>query len=994
MLMKKIACFFTALVTLAMSLTSFAQNLTVRGTVTDASNGEPVSGAVVRLAGNATAYALTDVGGRYEISSPGNATLVVSCLGYVEHETPVSGRTIVNVSLRPDAEALEGTVVVGYGSARKIGNIVGSVTTVTSDEIAEKPSANIADALQGKIAGLQVFNTSGEPSSSVSLKLRGVSSINLSTAPLYILDGIPVSSSVFSSINPSDIENISVLKDASSTAIYGSRAANGVIFITTKRGLASEKPSVSVRAQYGISMLTEYKYDMMSASQLLEYEELVNPSLKDDMSRQVFKDHVNGNGINFNWTDYLFDKSAPLYQVDASVRGATDRSNYYVSAGFYSEEGTSKINSDMKRFNIRSNVNSRIIDWLEIGENIGLSFSRYRTIITGWYSQSPMLVALTELPYQTPYEQIIGEDGTVSYGERYLQYPWDNQVDLIEYYKYNTNDRQEAQITGQAYVQLAPVKGLKIRSSAAVDALDYTNESINKPSYTPYTNRGRNAQAFQRYYQLSSTNTAEYSTNFGLHNVTLLLGHESILKHQKYFNATGTGLTDDRLTSFSTTTAVSSWAGYNEECAFNSFFANANYNFDEKYFVDASIRRDGSSLFGANKRYANFYSIGAMWKAKREEFLRDVSWLNSLDVNLTYGTTGNSGMSSWYPSLGLVGAGAKYNNVSGWGLSQVPNADLSWETVSTLNARVSARVFDRASVDVQLYDKYSSDLLMELPYSATTGHTSGWGNVAELSNKGIDLELSVDIIHNRDFLWTVSANVNYNRNRIEKLYQGLDEITFEDYGLKYQVGHDLNEVYVPIRAGVDPQDGSPMWYTRDGGTTKEYTDDLYQLWNGRSTVAPWSGGFSTNFSWKDFGLAADFSWIGDRYIFINERYYTRNTYNLLGQSNFETCMLDIWTEPGQVTDIPKYGTPIYFDTGRYSNASFMRLKNLTLTYKIPASVLGGQKVVSDAKVYVTGRNLLTFTGFEGYDPEVGYSNATSGMYPNSRQVVVGAEIRF
>ena len=991
--MRKVKLLIAALM-LSAGFTAFAQNINVSGVVSDTA-GNPIPGAGVLIQG-ASKGVSTDIDGKYTISAPKTATLVFKSIGYKDATVDVAGRSVVNVVLADDATALEGSVVVGYGSARKIGNLVGSVSTVTSNDIVEKPTANVADLLQGKVAGLQVFNTSGEPQSSVSLRLRGESSINLSTAPLYILDGIPVSSGVFQTINPNDIENISILKDASSTAIYGSRAANGVIFISTKKGQLGEKPTISARAQYGVSMLTMYNLDMMNAKELLEYEELVKPANKVDPAFQARKAFIVGNGIDFDWTSYLFDKSAPLYQADISLRGATERTNYYLSFGLYSEQGTSKINSSTDRFNLRSNVSTRVTDWLEIGSNIGLSFTKYHTIVTGWYSQSPMLCAVTEIPYNTPYELIMNDDGTVSYGDTYEKYPWDNQIDLHKYYKNNTNDRQSADITGQAYVQIAPVKGLKIRSAEAVDAFDYTNQSINNPEYKSYSGRGRNSQAFQRYYQFSTTNTIEYATNFGLHNVTALLGHESILKHYKYFNATGTGLTDDRLTALHTTTAISSWDGYNEECTFNSFFFNLNYNYDERYFVDASIRRDGSSLFGANNRYATFYAVGAMWKAKHEAFLADVSWLNDLNVNLTYGTTGNSGLSSWYASLGLVGAGSKYNNVSGWGLSQVPNADLTWETVATTNFRVSGRVFDRVSFDAQLYNKYSSNLLMELPFSATTGHSSGWGNIAELSNKGIDFNIDIDILHTKDFYWGVSANFNYNRNRIEKLYQGLDELVFVNEGLKYQVGHDLMEVYVAKFAGVDPADGAPMWYIpgTDGETTKEYSDDLMQLWDGKSANAPWSGGFSTNISWKNWGLTADFSWIGDRYIWLNERYYTRNTYNLLGQSNFEKCMKNIWTTPGQVTDIPKYGTPFEFDTTVYSNAAFCRLKNITLSYTVPKSILEKTKIVSGAKIYVTGRNLLTFTGFEGYDPEVGYSNGTKGLYPNSRQIVGGIEIQF
>ena len=991
--MKKIKLLFAALM-LMVSAVAFAQSITVVGIVRDAA-GNPLPGAGVVIQGTTVGVA-TGLDGEYSISVLPNATLVFSAVGCKDAIVPVEGQTRIDITLSEDTTLLESSVIVGYGSARKIGNIVGSVKTVNNEGIAEKPAANVADLLQGKVAGLQVFNTSGEPESSVSIRLRGESSINLSSAPLYILDGVPVTSGIFSSINPSDIENISVLKDASSTAIYGSRAANGVIFITTKRGQMGEKPSLAARAQYGVSMLTNYKLDMMNAKELLEYEEHVNAALATDPAFQARKAFIVGNGIDFDWTNYLFDRSAPVYQADLSLRGATNRTNYYLSFGLYSEEGTSKVNSGIKKFNVRSNISTRVTDWLEIGSNIGVAFSKSRTIVTGWYSQSPMLCAVTELPYKTPYELIMNPDGTVSYGEVYLKYPWDGQIDLIKYYENNTNDRQELDLTGQAFLQLAPIKGLKIRTVAAIDGYDWTNEAINNPEYTPYTYRGRNSQALQRYYQFSTTNTAEYTTSLGKNNITLLVGQESLLKHVRYFNARGTGLTDDRLTAFSTTTAIDSWNGYNEECTFNSFFFNANYNFDERYFLDASVRRDGSSLFGANHKYATVYAVGAMWKIKHEQFMQDVDFVNDLNVNLTYGTTGNSGMSDWYASLGLVGAGSKYNGVSGWGLSQVPNADLTWETVATTNLAISGRLFDRVSFGVELYNKYSSNLLMELPFSATTGHDSGWGNVAELSNKGVDLTLDLDLVHTKNFYWGVSANVNYNRNRVEKLYQGLDHLTFIDEGLKWEVGHDLQEVFVAKLAGVDPEDGAPMWYIpgTDGQTTKDWSDDLYQFWDGKSANSPWSGGFSTKFAFGNWSLNADFSWIGERWIWVNERYYTRNTNTLLGQTNFEKCMMNIWTKPGDITNIPKYGTPFRFDTSAYGNAAFLRMKNITLSYSLPKRLLEKSNLVSGVRIYATGRNLLTFTDFDGYDPEVGYSNGVAGLYPNSRQIVGGIDVQF
>lgn len=982
-----------AILSAASFFTAAAQNIKVTGIVSDSAGGGPVPGVTVVVEGTSNGTS-TDADGSFSLTADKNATLQFMILGYKTVTEKIEGRTSIYVTLQPDTQYLDEIVVIGYGSGQKISNIVGSVTTVASSEIASSPSSNIGDALQGKVAGLQIFNTSGEPQSSVSMRLRGVSSLNLSNAPLYILDGVPASSDVFSSMNPQDIETISVLKDASSTAIYGSRAANGVIVVTTKKGKKGEKPTVSARVQAGVSMLTNYNMDMMNSKQLLEFEQLCIPELATDPAFLAKKNFILGNGIDFDWTSYLFDNAAPIVQGDVSFRGSTEKSTFYISMGYSSEEGTAKANSGSDRYTIRANMDTNFAKWFKFGVNLSLAYTKYQTITTGWYTQSPILQAVTGIPYYTPYSLVQNPDGTFSYGDVYLVYPWDNMIDLNEYYKKNTNNREAINLMGQTYFVFTPVKGLTIRLQQAVDGFDYTNQSIHYPSYTPYSSRGTNSQAFQRYSQLSSTNTIEYKRDIAQrHFFTLLAGQESYIKKEKTFNFTGSGLTDDRIVNIGSTTDVISWDGGTIKSIFNSFFLNFNYEFSNKYFVDASVRTDGSSLFGKNHRYATFFSIGAMWKMKQEEFLKSASWLDDFNLNLSYGTTGNSGLSEWYASRGLVGAGPKYNGNAGWAIAQVPNSDLTWETVATLNARLSGRIFDRVSFGFEFYNKASSNLLMEFPYSATTGHSSGWGNVASMVNRGVDIELNFDLIHTRNIYWGLSANVNFNRNKITKLYQNLDELSFPDYGLKYQVGYSSSLVYTVVRAGVDPEDGSPMWYDRHGNLTKTYSDDLMQFC-GKDTNAEWSGGFSTNFSWKDIGIQADFSFIGERWIFLNERYYTMNPQNLLFNSNFETKMLDIWTEPGQVTDIPKYGTPFYHDSSRYSNAAFCRLKNLSVSYSLPKKILEPTRILSSVKFYVTGRNLFTITGFEGYDPEVGYSNATSGMYPNSRQIVGGVEIVF
>ena len=351
--MQKIKLFLSVAAALVFAGQIAAQNK-VTGIVTDMVN-EPVPGAAVLVSGKNTGTS-TNENGEFSVVAAPSDTLIVDIIGYVSQRIPVDGRSTILVKLADDTQQIEATVVIGYGSAQKIGNIVGSVKTVSSGDIVERPSANIGDALQGKVAGLQIFNTSGEPNSNVSVRLRGESSLSLSNEPMYIMDGVPVSSSVFSSINPQDIENISILKDASSTAIYGSRAANGVIFITTKQGKKGEKPTLAVRAQYGVSMLTNYNMDMMNSKELIQFEEMCQPSLKNDVAYQARKAFILGNNLNYDWTGYLFDDAAPMLQADASLRGATENTNYYVSLGYYSENGTFKVNSGTDRFNFRTNM--------------------------------------------------------------------------------------------------------------------------------------------------------------------------------------------------------------------------------------------------------------------------------------------------------------------------------------------------------------------------------------------------------------------------------------------------------------------------------------------------------------------------------------------------------------------------------------------------------------------------------------------------------------
>lgn len=427
------------------------------------------------------------------------------------------------------------------------------------------------------------------------------------------------------------------------------------------------------------------------------------------------------------------------------------------------------------------------------------------------------------------------------------------------------------------------------------------------------------------------------------------------------------------------------------ESVFNSYFTTLSYNYNSKYFLDLSFRRDGSSKFSPDGRWANFYSVGGMWNAKKENFLSDVDWLNELSLKVSYGTTGNSSIGD-YSYFGLIASGGNYNGNASLGIAQPSNKDLTWETVSAANIGLNFRIFDRLSVEAEYYHKKTSDMLMEIPYSFTTGYGAGNGNIGAMVNKGVDVSATIDLIKTKDFFWNFRANFNYNKNEITELFNGRDEYALPNYGLMYKVGHSVGELYFVKSAGVDPRDGKPMWYDKDGNKTKKFNEERDAVLLGKDRYAPWTGGFGTQMMWKGLRLSADFAWAAKKYMISNDRYFLENP-GMATQFNQSTAMLNMWTTPGQITDIPKVGEAIEFDDHLVENASFMRLKNVTVQYQFPEKWLRYTGFVEGFNIFFTGRNLWTITNFSGYDPEPD-SNLVKFGYPNTKQYVFGVELTF
>ena len=987
--MRKVKFFLTVLSLLAVSF-AWAQNIAVKGTVTDQS-GNPVPGVTVLLQGSTNGTS-TDVDGNYGITVPSNGTLVFSLVGMKTVSVPVNNKAQINVVMEEDAVLLEDVVVLGYGSAKKISSVVGAATTVKKQVFQNRPVASAGDALQGQVAGLQVFTSSGEPSAAVSMRLRGVNSINASNTPLFILDGSPVSSSVFTTLSSNDIENITVLKDASSTAIYGSRAANGVVYITTKKGV-SEKPTVKVSAQYGVSSVANNPQDMCNTEQYFQLREMIDPALKTNAQFQELKRFRIENNFNFNWRDWILNESAPTVSGDLSIAGRTEKMDYYVSFSAFDQTGVEP-ESSLTRYGVRSNINSKVTNWLKVGLNLGLTYQEtstagFSTTGNSWYN--PMSIADWSLPYAVPYDILTDNAGNFTgFG---AEQDYIEDMGLYNYYyliKYQPTSNNYVRLNGNTYQEITPIKGLVIRAAQAIEAFDYrANSKKLVDKYGLFTTS--TSESFTRNYTLTSTNTAEYKFSIGeKHNIVLLAGHESIINKYEGFGASSSGMTDNRVNNVDQGTKFEKPSYSFSENAYNSYFARINYDFSDKYFFEATYRKDGSSLFGKNKRYADFYSIGANWNAKRESFLEDVEWLNKLNVRVSYGTTGNSGISE-YLANGLIGSSSQYDGKETWGLSQVENPDLTWETVESTNIGINARLFDLVDLEIEFYNKNTKDMLMEIPYSYATGFSGGYGNIGNMNNKGIDVTLGFNVINTKDMTFNVSGTFNYNKNEITKLFGGRDEFVVANTGIKYQVGKPLGEFYYTRWVGVDPATGKQLWLDKDDNVTSVFSEDD-AVFTGKQRYAPVAAGLQLDFAWRDLSVSASFSGVFGKWTISNTRYFTENS-NFASDSNQSAKMLTMWQKPGDVTTIPAAGEAVQFDTHLLENASFVRLKHLQISYSLPKAWMNKTGFLAGLRVYAIGRNLLTFTNYTGYDPEVD-SNLQMGNYPNSRQYSFGIELTF
>ncbi|MGM9729016.1 MAG: SusC/RagA family TonB-linked outer membrane protein [Prevotella sp.] len=994
---KRIMMFFACLflsIGMAMAQTH------VSGIVTSSEDGEPVIGATVKVVGSQTAGTVTDIEGRFSlsVSKPG-VELEFSSIGMVSKRVKASEN--MTVVLQVDSHTLEQVVITGYGSAKKLGSVVGSIASVDKKKLESIVTPNFTDALAGQVSGLSVLSGAGDPSQSATIRLRGINSIQSSSQPLFILDGAPIDAAFYATLNPADIESITVLKDAASTAIYGARAANGVIVLTSKQGKYSEQVSLSVRAQYGIAGPTSDGVEMMNSKQYVKFRDLIGQPVSDEVRTLVDKYN-----INTNWRDEMIDNAAPTLDVNATMQGGGQTVNYYISFNHHKQDGLIEM-SKMHRNTLNARINARLNRFFKIGFTTNLGVQRYSQnaewSATGTiYAANPLVFARKAMPFDTPYQYTIDENGKMIKGDRAIGLKYSGMVMPWWYNAHRNYYRNKLTLNTSVTETFTPLEGLTFQALQSINGL----ESMNHGSFSPYdafvdgmgnkidAMKGSVSASTSRYYQFTLSHTAEWRKQFGDHYVGILLGEETRIERSRGLSAYSEGQTDSRLLLLphgTTVTPDDLGDSFGEEVA-NSLFANAEYNYKEKYYVTGSIRRDGSSKFAPGHRWGTFWSAGAKWDLKKEDFLKDVEWLNDLSLSVNYGTTGNDSGTGSYSYLGTYGVGGLYNGESSLGIASMSNPDLTWETTAKWNVGLNFSIFDRAHFQVDFYRNKSTDMLMSIPYSMTTGFSSGIGNVAAMTNTGVEANVDVDILKTKDFYWSFKANVGYNKNEITELFQGRDEYVLASTGLKMAVGHAYGEFYQVRFAGVDPMTGAPLYYDKDGNKTKKFNEERDAVFLGKKRYAPWTGGFGTNFRYKNVSLIADFAWVAGKYMMINDDYFIANPQLATGW-NQRVEMLNIWTTPGQITDIPGAKYDVQFTDKMLQNASFLRMKTLSIQYEFPKKWMQATRYIKGVKVFGIARNLFTITPFEGYDPEPD-QNLVQFNYPNTRQFVFGAEISF
>lgn len=1009
---------------LLLSLTAFllfsgmllAQKV-VTGKVTD-DKGNPLPNVSVIAKGTNTG-AFTKEDGTFTLNlKEGVKQIQASSIGYQDQVINITPeKNYYLITLLTLSTDISEVVVTGYTREKK-SNFAGAATKVESKAINQVPNGSIDQILQGRSTGLYVTAGSGQPGTSANVIIRGIGSISGSNTPLYIMDGIPIESGVFASLSSSDIESVDVLKDASATALYGSRGANGVIVITTKRGKNNNRVVFGINSQFGFSNRTRPKFEMMNSQQRIQYEKEVgaennttigpgwqfsrsnpaNASLPEAtlLSYDRILDSLSNS--NADWEDIFF-RQGSFQQHQFSASGGNDKVAFYSSFDYYKQQGIA-IRSDLERYSFRNNVDFKS-DRFSAGLSTTINYSKSSFIESENTTavSNPFASIYYALPYEQPYINgvLVAANNSSFYGgiSTYDQREGSSALERL----LSTTNKSD---------QIKGVLGLNLRykldgglSAIATGGIDY-RETMGKRQILPGTFTGGLVAGAQGSFGESVTRFIRLYGNAGFNYNKLINGrhlidinaiYENTKATSRAFNYTGFGIDPLLQNSPAGITPGSAAGGFIPTVggsgginAIQSLIVLGKYVFDNKYTFNASYRYDGTSSMPLANRWKSFYSFGASWNISKENFMQQLDWVSELQLRGSYGLTASP--ITGFNYLPLYAA-TRYAGVSGLGLSQLSNDDYDWEYTKNTNIGIDFSLFRRkVRGTVDLYNKKTENLFISQSLSSTSGANSLSINAGALRNRGIEVSLFGDIVSNRDVLWTVGGNISFNNNKITSLGQ-VNE--FETGTSIIRVGLPIGTHFVPKWAGVDASNGNPLYYTIDGKLTSTYDAANNSVAEFGSWLPKYTGGFSSSVTYKGVSLDAFFSFAGGNKRFNNEDYF--NQVPNFASSNQGTAMLRRWRNPGDITDIQKFGTARNFSSKDIQDASYVRLRNLNLSYAFPSSLISKLKGISGVKFFIQGQNLVTWTNWTSFDPEDN-NNIATFEYPAAKTVTFGLNLNF
>lgn len=984
--------------------TAFAQQ-TVSGTVTDA-NGEPLIGANILEKGTSNGT-ITDIDGNFELQlQTDEPVLLLSYTGYTTIERPVAeGETELDFTMETSAIALQDIVVPGYISVKR-SDLTSGISTVDGEDLALAPIGSIDNLLQGKATGVHVTAQNGQPGGQAYIRIRGTGSINASNEPLFIIDGVQMTSADYNALNPNDIETISVLKDAASTAIYGSRASNGIVQITTKRGKFNSAPKFNYTFQYGQKDAVDDGFDLMDARTKLDYEVAVGARSQE--SADNIKSQLDQGLIpETNWDDVLL-RTGDVMRHDFSLQGGGESASYFASLSTYDEDGIS-YGSEFGRITGRLNFDYKANDWLKIGNSMTVGRQNLSDLRDRYNVQNPFYARYAYNAYEPLYRYdaegnlLEDENGDPVYNLTH------EGLQIVEAIENNPEELKYTNFIGNFFAEATPLEGLTLNSTIAANYRVYRREYYIFPGSVLDTYVGDpNAPGIktdngsdQLIYTWTNRAVYDWSIN-DQHNFTAMLGTEFTKYDLQQFRIDGKGFPSKQFSTQDNASEITGGNTTRSQWALWSQFGEARYNLNHKYYLSLALRRDGSSRFGSDNLYGTFWAVSGAWNIAEESFIKSNAF-DQLKIRASYGTSGNVPTALYWRGVYAFGA---YNAQTAAFPSTLDNSDVKWEESKNLTVGLDFGFLrNRFTGSVDYYTRNTVDLLFNEPLSRTVGFSSKLSNVGEVTNSGIEAELLVDVVRSNDFRWSLNGSITTNQNKVDKLTSAGDDIVNASSGVTIlREGEEIWTYYLTRYAGVDPSTGNALYLDADGNITSTYSADDAVVLEGKSPIPSYYGAFGTTLEYKGVGLNASFYYVGGNYIY-NWQYAVNVSDGDNVTDNQDVEALNYWQNPGDTDVLPRPDVANNInDSDRYlQKGDFIRLRDVSLSYRFPQSLLGNS-FIRGVRVFVQGTNLWTYNPYFKGDPEVGRGSEESSLtllgeftlftYPQSKTWTVGATIEF